>query len=677
MKRKAVDFFKIKKFKTIFSIISLIFIVNISFSQVKFEIIQDSDPDTAWVSPNKSVPSFATYQLYPTPERGKNTFGSFMIYLPEEYKNTSNRYPVIYYLHGGNGNQREGKWLMNEIDRAIKAQKMPPAIIVGVQALPIGWYCNANIGAEGVTSGPIEDVLIKNLIPYIDAHYRTIAKPAGRGLEGWSMGGFGAIRLAFKFPELFGFTSSISGALIDFQDEHNPQYLINTFGPATGHGSEKSIEYFNSVHPRFYARKNVELIKRNVKVRLIVGDQDWLYNNNGKLITSLFSDYLDSLGIKHEYSVLKNVGHMVPVEYANGTREYPVQFWADAFKPMVATLSISQQVTPFNASTLIKPGDEVRYGSYLIRKIGDLVFQINDPGDKSTKGGGWGVDMYLVCGTKKALMIDLGNNYITGYEKDLLKPRRNAAEELLSVIDGLAGTLPLEIAVTHMHPDHDGMTGAFINRKVSFWAGQGEDLNALKTQHALNPEIFQVFTQGSKSFDLGGGRIVETFPVRGHSNGGTVYIIKKDMIVFSGDALGSGFGQAFSTVEKLKQVAGDSQKLVEYIKANYTPYERYGLRVYTGHSWQNAYGGFLHPNKSQIDIGYMDWRFLQDVASCANGILQGKWLVDGSGVRYIGNMAYTDAWPSAEGRAIMVCGTGTIILPLRQAYEAAGLKMPE
>ena len=122
MKRKAVDFFKIKKFKTIFSIISMIFIVNISFSQVKFEIIQDSDPDTAWVSPNKSVPSFATYQLYPTPERGKNTFGSFMIYLPEEYKNTSNRYPVIYYLHGGNGTQREGKWLMNEIDKAIKVQ---------------------------------------------------------------------------------------------------------------------------------------------------------------------------------------------------------------------------------------------------------------------------------------------------------------------------------------------------------------------------------------------------------------------------------------------------------------------------------------------------------------------------------------------------------------------------
>jgi glyoxylase-like metal-dependent hydrolase (beta-lactamase superfamily II)/S-formylglutathione hydrolase FrmB len=677
MKRIPVSYFKMINFKTLLSFFCLLLIVNSSFGQDKHDRTQDSDPDTSWVSPNKSVPSFASYQLYPTPERGKDTFGSFMIYLPEEYKNTFNRYPVIYYLHGGNGNQREGKWLMNEIDRAIKAQKMLPVIIVSVQALPIGWYCNANVGAKGVISGPVENVIIKNLVPYIDAHYRTIAKPTGRGLEGWSMGGFGAIRLAFKYPELFGFSSSIAGALIDFQDEPNPQYLVNTFGPATGTDSEKSIEYFNAVNPRFYARKNAELIKRNVKVRLIVGDQDWLYNNNGKLITKKFSDYLDSLGIKHDYTVLKNVGHMIPIEFANGTREYPVQFWADAFKPIITTSEFEQLVAPFNASTLIKTGDEVRYGSYLIRKIGDRVFQINDPGDKSTRGGGWGVDMYLVCGTRKVLLIDLGNNYITGYEKDLIKPRRNAAEELLAVIDGLAGKLPLEIAVTHMHPDHDGMTGAFSNRKVSFWAGQGEDLNALKTQHALNPEIYQVFTQGSKSFDLGGGRIVETFPVRGHSNGGTVYIMKKDMIVFSGDALGSGFGQAFPTIEKLRQVADDSQKLVEYIKSNYTPYERYGLRVYTGHWWQNAYGGFLHPNKSPIDIGYLDWRFIQDVASCANGILQGKWLVEGSGIRYTGNMAYTDAWPSAEGRAIMVCGTGTIIIPLRQAYEAAGLKMPE
>jgi S-formylglutathione hydrolase FrmB len=327
-------FFKMIKLKTILSFYCLIFVVNNNFAQLKTEGIQDSDPDTAWVSPNKSVPSFATYQVYPTPERGKGTFGSFMIYLPEEYKNTSNSYPVIYYLHGGNGNQREGLWLMKELDKAIKSQKLPPLIIVSAQALPIGWYCNANVGAKGVISGPVENVLIKNLVPYIDSHYRTITNPSGRGLEGWSMGGFGALRLAFKFPEIFGFTSSIAGALIEFKDEHNPQYLVNTFGPATGPCSEKSIEYFNAIHPKFYARKNAKLIKKNVKVRIIVGDQDWLYNNNGNYITKTFSDYLDSLGINHEYSVLENAGHMIPTEFTNGVREYPIQFWVDAFNPL-------------------------------------------------------------------------------------------------------------------------------------------------------------------------------------------------------------------------------------------------------------------------------------------------------------------------------------------------------
>jgi glyoxylase-like metal-dependent hydrolase (beta-lactamase superfamily II) len=346
------------------------------------------------------------------------------------------------------------------------------------------------------------------------------------------------------------------------------------------------------------------------------------------------------------------------------------------FAVLLVATAFGQPVVPFNASKLAKLGDEVKYGSYLVRKIGDRAYQLNDPGDKSTKGGGWGVDMYLVCGAQKAMLFDLGNNYIAGFEKDDVKPRPNAAQELRSVVYGLIGKLPLEIAITHMHPDHDGMAGAFVGRKVPMWAGEGEDLNGLKTQHNLDPSICQTFKQGSKSVDLGGGHLVETFLVRGHSNGGAAYLLKKDSLIFSGDALGSGFGQAFGSVERLKQVAEDSQNLVNYIKANYAPYERYLLRVYTGHWWQNAYGGFLHPNKSSIDVGYLDWRFIQDVSACANGILQGKWLVDGSGIKYMGNMVYTDAWGSAAGRAIMVSGIGTIILPLDQAYQAAGLPMP-
>ena len=73
------------------------------------------------------------------------------------------------------------------------------------------------------------------------------------------------------------------------------------------------------------------------------------------------------------------------------------------------------------------------------------------------------------------MLFDLGNNYIAGYEKDALKPRPNAAEEFPAVVNGLIRRLPLEIAITHMHPDHDGMAGAFAGGKVPMWAGEGED----------------------------------------------------------------------------------------------------------------------------------------------------------------------------------------------------------
>lgn len=91
-----------------------------------------------------------------TNARAKGTHGSFIIYLPKEYQQTNKKYPVIYYLHVGNGNQNQAESLMKKIDKAIEAGTMSPVIVVGVQALPIGWYCNANVGGfvKGVISGP-------------------------------------------------------------------------------------------------------------------------------------------------------------------------------------------------------------------------------------------------------------------------------------------------------------------------------------------------------------------------------------------------------------------------------------------------------------------------------------------------------------------------------------------
>jgi glyoxylase-like metal-dependent hydrolase (beta-lactamase superfamily II) len=336
------------------------------------------------------------------------------------------------------------------------------------------------------------------------------------------------------------------------------------------------------------------------------------------------------------------------------------------FCSLFALCAFAQTIPPFNASGLIKLGDNIKYDFYNVTKIGEGVYKINDRNDRSG-----GVDMYVICGATKALMIDLGNNYIDGYVPDKLAARKNAAEDLSAIVYGLIGKLPLEIAITHAHPDHDGMTGAFLEKKVTIWMPEGEDIEAPRTQHKIDPAVYTRFAPG-KTFDLGGGRVFNTFLIRGHSTGGTAYLLAKDMLIFTGDALGSGFGQQFATVEKLKNVAEDSKKLVDYIFATFSPYERYALKVHTGHAWQNTVG-FSNPNHDRVDVGYLDWRFLQDEAACANGILKGKWLVQGSGLMYVGKMP-DPGW--SAGRAIMVYGIGTVVLPLEVAYEAAGLKMP-
>ncbi len=327
----------------------------------------------------------------------------------------------------------------------------------------------------------------------------------------------------------------------------------------------------------------------------------------------------------------------------------------------------SQQETAFKASTLNQLGDSIKYGSYIIYKIGEGIYKINDPGSpEAIKGGLVGTDIYLICGGKKALMIDLGNNYIDGYEKDKIAPRENAKEEFLDIVYGIIGKMPLEVAVTHMHPDHCGMTKAFLRIDVPLWIGEGENLDALKSMHNLDPSsLYQTFKHGEKRFDLGGGRVVETFLVRGHSNGGTVFLLTPEMMLFTGDAFSPGprKKRSLKSGESVILLAEDTQKLVDYITASFLPYERYALQVYTGHSGEMMYS----KDPIKVDAGYGDWRFLQNMAACANGIVNGTWSKEGSGFCYSEN---TVVALGIEHKTIeIVYYLGGISLPIEAVNE--------
>ncbi|HEX6293161.1 MAG TPA: alpha/beta hydrolase-fold protein, partial [Herpetosiphonaceae bacterium] len=124
----------------------------------------------------------------------------YWLYLPPGYASTARRYPVLYVLHGRGGGSGEWKdyGLFDEADRLIREKRIAPLMIVSPQG-DLGYWMNHAGGGERWG-----DYITGDLIPHIDATYRTEAEPRHRAIGGISMGGHGALQLALNNPGLFG-----------------------------------------------------------------------------------------------------------------------------------------------------------------------------------------------------------------------------------------------------------------------------------------------------------------------------------------------------------------------------------------------------------------------------------------------------------------------------------------
>jgi S-formylglutathione hydrolase FrmB len=128
------------------------------------------------------------------------------VILPASYESSNKRYPVLYLLHGYSGDYTS--WSRHGAERAAAAYDW-------IVVLPDGgnsWFANWGESEAG-QKNDWEDALTKDLIGFIDSHYRTIPARAGRAINGLSMGGFGAVVLGLRNPELFCSIGSQSGAL--------------------------------------------------------------------------------------------------------------------------------------------------------------------------------------------------------------------------------------------------------------------------------------------------------------------------------------------------------------------------------------------------------------------------------------------------------------------------------
>lgn len=146
---------------------------------------------------------------------GDSSTRAMPVYLPPEYEGSSERYPVVYFLHGFTGSGTS--WLNTSpftrnvperLDFLISSGQLPPVIGVFID----GWTSLGGsqwLNSEGI--GRYRDSVTKDVVNFVDRTFRTIAKGSARALVGKSSGGYGSLVISRFHPEIFSHIGVHSG----------------------------------------------------------------------------------------------------------------------------------------------------------------------------------------------------------------------------------------------------------------------------------------------------------------------------------------------------------------------------------------------------------------------------------------------------------------------------------
>ena len=157
---------------------------------------------------------------------------SFYVYLPPDYDSPSSqteRYPVLYLFRG-----HEREWVNAEEDQSRQGRTAIDVYLAALERGQVGQMImvfpgissdedtvpgllvnfrqpELTGGARGIGTGRFEDYFVKELMPYVDSHYRTLPQGAYRGVDGFSLGGLTAMKIASQYPGLFGTAGAYDG----------------------------------------------------------------------------------------------------------------------------------------------------------------------------------------------------------------------------------------------------------------------------------------------------------------------------------------------------------------------------------------------------------------------------------------------------------------------------------
>ncbi len=225
---------------------------------------------------------------------------NYAISLPASYnKDSSQRYPIVIFLHGLFNDEKDwqDRGIQAKLDELRSLGKVGEYII----AIPYGansFYLNAKNGLR------YEDAIVKDFIPFIDKTYRT--NPKNRMIAGISMGGYGALMIAFKHPEMFVGVAAHCAALFE-ELPKAPTSPKDTRGKyryeiATQlYGKPLDPEHFQQNNPLQLVKVNAEKIKK-LKIYFDIGQQDrYGFETANQQLDSI----LTKSNIKHEFNLVE------------------------------------------------------------------------------------------------------------------------------------------------------------------------------------------------------------------------------------------------------------------------------------------------------------------------------------------------------------------------------------
>lgn len=172
-----------------------------------------------------------------------------LVLLPPSYeRETSRRYPVLYFLHDGYGDGRtlERRGVASDAIERMRDGRLPEFLVVALDGTG-SWFSDFHDGSR-----KYETLLAGELPRWVETHYRVIPGKKSRGVTGISMGGYGAVKTALKHPDLYASVSALSGALIPFGQDDLARYsfvarytLRRVFGRSAADNSLDANDVWN------------------------------------------------------------------------------------------------------------------------------------------------------------------------------------------------------------------------------------------------------------------------------------------------------------------------------------------------------------------------------------------------------------------------------------------------